>query len=197
MNRTQSNESKGDNIEQEQHDHKWKCDLCEKQYECKDELKTHEKEHHESNESKPKGDNIENGRKEQEINSECSHCKREFNNSEDFKIHENKCHYCKQCNYWYDNREDLENHRERSHKGYICDQCGYDGSTNKKELDDHIREWHAEYNSNQCENSYRLKGILENHIKETHSKECEVNFECRKEREKQKKENKIYESKCD
>ena len=82
------NESK----EQEQQDHKWKCDLCEKQYECKDELKTHEKEHHDSNESKPKGDNIENGRKIQEINSKCSHCKREFNNSKDFKIHENKCH---------------------------------------------------------------------------------------------------------
>ena len=48
MSRTQSNESKpkGDNIEQEQQDHKWKCDLCEKKYECKDELKTHEKEHH-------------------------------------------------------------------------------------------------------------------------------------------------------
>ena len=40
-------ESINESKEQEQQDHKWKCDLCEKQYECKDELKTHEKEHHE------------------------------------------------------------------------------------------------------------------------------------------------------
>ena len=183
-------ESINESKEQEQQDHKWKCDLCEKQYECKDELKTHEKEHHESNESKPKGDNIEKDRKEQEINSKCSHCNREFNNLKDFKMHENKCHYCKQCNNWYDNREDLESHRERRHKGYTCDQCGYDGSTNKKELDDHIREWHAEYNCNQCENSYRLKGNLENHIKKAHSKECEITPEFRIEKQN-------YESECD
>merc|ERR1712115_558610 len=180
------NESK----EQEQQDHKWKCDLCEKQYECKDELKTHEKEHHESNESKPKGHNIENDRKEQEINSKCSHCNREFNNLKDLKKHENKCHVCEQGNNWYDNREDLESHKERRHKGYTCDQCGYYGSTNKKELDDHIKEWHAEYNCNQCENSYRLKGILESHIKEAHSKECEITLESRIEQQN-------YESECD
>ena len=105
-------------------------------------------------------------------------------------MHENKCHYCKQCNNWYDNREDLENHRERRHKGYTCDQCGYNGSTNKKELDDHIREWHAEYNCDQCENSYRLKGNLENHIKKAHSKDCEITPELRIEKQN-------YESKCD
>ena len=105
-------------------------------------------------------------------------------------MHENKCHYCKQCNIWYDNRKELESHRERRHKGYTCDQCGYDGSTNKKELDDHIREWHAEYNCNQCENSYRLKGNLENHIKKAHSKECEITPEFRIEKQN-------YESKCD
>merc|ERR1712115_772060 len=176
--------------EQEQQDHKWKCNLCEKKYDCKDELKTHEKEHGESNKSKPKGDNIEKDRKEQEINSKCSHCNREFNNLKDFKMHENKCHYCKQCNNWYDNREDLESHRERRHKGYTCDQCGYDGSTNKKELDDHIRKWHAEYNCNQCENSYRLQGDLENHIKKAHSKDCEITPELRIEKQN-------YESKCD
>ena len=33
--------------EQEQQDHKWQCDLCEKQYASIDELKTHEKEYHE------------------------------------------------------------------------------------------------------------------------------------------------------
>merc|ERR1712050_36804 len=118
-----------------------------------------------SNESKPKGENIEKDRKEQETNSKCSHCNREFNNLKDFEMHENKCHVCEKCNNWYDNREDLESHRERRHKGYTCDQCGYCGSTNKKELDDHIREWHAEYNCNKCENSYRLKRDLENHTK--------------------------------
>merc|ERR1712115_672691 len=62
--------------------------------------------------------------------------------------------------------------------------------TDKKELDDHIREWHAEYNCNQCENSYRLKGDLENHIKKAHSKEREINPEFRIEKQN-------YESKCD
>merc|ERR1712115_316876 len=145
----------------------------------------------------PEVEELEKDEKQQETNNKCLQCSREFNNLKDFKMHENNCHVCEQCNNWYDNREDLEGHRERRHKRYTCDQCGYYGCSNKEELDDHIREWHAEYKCDQCDNSYRLKGILENHIKETHSKECEVNFECRKEREKQKKENKIYESKCD
>merc|ERR1712115_468604 len=43
---------------------------------------------------------------------------------------------------------------------------------------------------NQCENSYRLKGNLENHIKKAHSKECEITPEFRIEKQN-------YESKCD
>ena len=45
-----------------------------------------------SNESKPKEDNIEKEGKEQETYSKCSHCNREFNNLKDFEMHENKCH---------------------------------------------------------------------------------------------------------
>merc|ERR1711867_291898 len=133
---------------------------------------------------------LEKDEKEQEINNKCLQCSREFNNLEDFKMHENNCHICEQCNNWYEKREDLEDHRERRHKRYTCDQCGYDESTNKTELDDHIREWHAEYNCNQCENSYRLKGNLENHIKKAHSKECEITPEFRIEKQN-------YESACD
>ena len=81
----------------------------------------------------------------------------------------------------------MKTHEKEHHE---CDQCGYYGCTNKEELDDHIREWHAEYNCDQCENSYRLKGILENHIKEAHSKECEITLESRIEQQN-------YESECD
>merc|ERR1712115_442756 len=62
--------------------------------------------------------------------------------------------------------------------------------TDKKELDDHIREWHTEYNCNQYENSYRLKGNLENHIEKVHSKECKIIPESRIEKQN-------YESQCD
>ena len=53
------------------------------------------------------------------------------------------------------------------------------------------------YICEQCNNWYESREDLEDHRSEIHSKEWEENLECRKEREKQNKENHRYESECD
>ena len=122
------------------------------------------------NESKPEGDHIEKDRKEQEINSKCSHCNREFDNLKDFRMHENNCHPCEQCNNWYESREDLENHKRKRHK---------------------------EYNDEQINNYQEDRKHLNYHKDEINLKNSKDNIEGKKEIEKQKNENHRYEHECD
>ena len=223
-------ESINESKEQEQQDHKWKCDLCEKQYECKDELKTHEKEHHEwrCGQCEKRYVHIKelskHLKKEHGIRRyDCPMCGKEFDNLEELKVHEKNsyvcdlcdhcctesrkelenhvrwrhyknCYICEQCSNWYNNREDLEDHIEKRHMtNNICSKCKDEFESIEK-LRVHERNC---YICEQCNSWYESSEELEDHKNKAHSKEWGVNFECRKEREKQNDENQIYESKCD
>ena len=73
---------------------------------------------------------------------------------------------CLECNKEFRNTEELRAHEKNC---YICDECN---------------SW------------YESREDLEDHRNEIHSKECEENLECRKEREKQNNENQRDESEC-
>merc|ERR1712115_400324 len=118
----------------------------------------------------PEVEHIEKDEKEQEINSKCLQCSREFDNSKDFRIHENNCHPCEQCNNWYESREDLEHHKRKRHR---------------------------EYNDEQINSYQENREQLKNHKDEINLKKSKDKLDCRKEIEKQNNENHSYEYKCD
>merc|ERR1712101_13200 len=74
---------------------------------------------------------------------------------------------CLECSKEFDNLEELRIHEKNC---YICEQCN---------------------------NWYRFKEDLDNHKNEAHSKQCEKNLECRKEREQQNIEKHRHEHICD
>ena len=121
-------------------------------------------------EPRPEEEELEKDEKEQEINSKCLQCSREFDNLKDFRMHENNCHPCEQCNNWYESREDLEHHKRKRHR---------------------------EYNDEQINSYQENRGQLKNHKDGINLKKSKDNLDCRKDIEKQNNENNRYEYKCD
>ena len=161
------------------------------------------------NESRPEGERIEKDRKEQEINSKCSHCNREFDNLKDFRMHENNCHPCEQCNNWYESREDLENHKRKRHKEYNDEQINNyqedrnhlnyhkdeinlknskDNIEGKKEIEKQKNEHRYEHKCDLCKKQFRERNELVEHREEDHEVyiykcihlECRTEFNCKK-----------------
>merc|ERR1711989_105819 len=67
-------------------------------------------------ELRPEEKELEKDEKEQEINSKCVQCSKEFDNLEEFRIHEKNCYICEQCNnYGYESKEELDDHIRRRH----------------------------------------------------------------------------------
>ena len=137
-----------------QKDHKWKCDLCEKQYTSIEELKEHEYDYHEQKCNKCEKRYVhikelgEHYKNEHGITRHrCTECGKESENLEDLREHEKNCYTCDLCDYGIGmNRRDFKNNIDmRHHRNcYTCEQCDrwYE---NREDLEDHKRRRHTKY----------------------------------------------------
>ena len=123
------------------------CSVCERDFESKENLKSHmEKEHY----------------------SDCHICGKQFKTSTDLKTHLQECkiYTCGECNDIYYEQGNLNDHIEKKHKNK-CNICKQNLTTQDK-LQEHIKVAHR-FRCTDCDQVEESQENLDKHKKENHA----------------------------
>jgi len=139
------------------------CEICEKVFSTKSNLKTHISTIH-----------------DKQKKYECEHCNKEFGQKGNLNYHISSVHLkqkkyeCEHCNKAFINKGDLKHHIRTVHlkqKKYECEHCnkafGHRGNLNNHIGNVHLKQkiYECEY----CNKGFGRKGDLKKHIKSIHT----------------------------
>ena len=154
-----NSDNPNDVTEEPKKKHPFQCDICDKLFSSKSNLKKHIDTIHLKLKS-----------------HKCEECGKTFNQKGNLKYHVNSVHLkikpykCEECWKTFGSEQDLKRHKDAVHlklKPFKCDECGISFAT-EGNLKTHINQVHHPYKCKYCEELFDDQDSLDGHVSLVH-----------------------------